>query len=141
MIHGRFLEEWNHRYQSGVTGRVTKIFFPDAITAYPLVRKINPWKELTQIFTGHGGFSEHLTRFHCKEDPLCICEPNTQEDVTHILIHCPVYTNKRHALEHNIDTRLSTNNIHTLLRDTEKREHLRKYFEEVARSVIARNKQ
>ncbi|XP_048483908.1 uncharacterized protein LOC125490015 [Plutella xylostella] len=34
------LEEWNRRYKSGTTASVTKMFFPDAVEAYKLVRKI-----------------------------------------------------------------------------------------------------
>ncbi|XP_048481539.1 uncharacterized protein LOC125489547, partial [Plutella xylostella] len=85
------LEEWNRRYKSGTTASVTKMFFPDAVEAYKLVRKIKPAGILTQVMTGHGGFSEYLNRFKCKESPSCICDPNCAETVEHVLLDCPVH--------------------------------------------------
>ncbi|XP_063370300.1 uncharacterized protein LOC134658545 [Cydia amplana] len=67
------LDEWNRRYTTGCTASITKLFFPDAIAAYRTIRKINIDSVTTQIFTGHGGFSEYLNRFKCKDNPSCIC--------------------------------------------------------------------
>nr|XP_037877551.1 uncharacterized protein LOC119631127 [Bombyx mori] len=61
------LDEWNRRYNSGETASITKLFFPDAKAAYKIVRKLVPTYLTTQIMTGHGGFSEYLSRFKCKE--------------------------------------------------------------------------
>nr|XP_037872684.1 uncharacterized protein LOC119629756 [Bombyx mori] len=73
------LDEWNHRYRGGETAGVTKIFFPDALTAYRVIKKINIDGVTTQMLTGHGGFSEYLHRFKCRENPSCICEPGKPE--------------------------------------------------------------
>ncbi|KAL0861194.1 hypothetical protein ABMA27_009674 [Loxostege sticticalis] len=42
-------------------------FVKRQIPAYGLVRKIKMDPVLTQVFTGHGGLSEYLNRFKCKE--------------------------------------------------------------------------
>ncbi|XP_050558407.1 uncharacterized protein LOC126912091 [Spodoptera frugiperda] len=57
------ISEWDARYKSGDTASVTKLFFPSAAAAYSTVRKIETSSITTQLFTGHGGFSEYLYRF------------------------------------------------------------------------------
>ncbi|XP_037302623.1 uncharacterized protein LOC119193021 [Manduca sexta] len=64
--------EWSRRYADGETASTTKLFFPDAAEAHRVVRKIDPDPVLTQVFTGHGGFSDYLYRFKCKESPACL---------------------------------------------------------------------
>ncbi|XP_049871211.1 uncharacterized protein LOC126370417 [Pectinophora gossypiella] len=85
------LDEWNRRYSTGHTASTTKLFFPSAVEAYRTVRKLSITKELTQALTGHGGFSEYLTRFKCKENPACACDPGVSETVPHLLVECPIY--------------------------------------------------
>ncbi|XP_063374284.1 uncharacterized protein LOC134661981 [Cydia amplana] len=68
------LDEWNRRYKSGETASITKLFFPDAVKAYRMTKKFTPTNLKTQLMTGHGGFSEYLNRFKCKESPSCICD-------------------------------------------------------------------
>ncbi|XP_063628220.1 ribonuclease H-like [Cydia splendana] len=63
------LDEWNKRYATGDTASGTKLFFPNAITAYRTVRKMEATNIKTQLMTGHGGFAEYLNRFKCKESP------------------------------------------------------------------------
>ncbi|CAH2210239.1 jg22693, partial [Pararge aegeria aegeria] len=41
-IRKESLEEWNRRYMAGETAGITKVFFPDAVRAYEIVRKIEP---------------------------------------------------------------------------------------------------
>ncbi|XP_037303082.1 uncharacterized protein LOC119193537 [Manduca sexta] len=48
---------------------------------------------LTQVFTGHGGFSEYLHRFKCKESPACIYNPTERHDpVLHPGVTTRIYT-------------------------------------------------
>ncbi|CAB3250211.1 unnamed protein product [Arctia plantaginis] len=82
-IRSDSLDEWNRRYQSGHEASVTRVFFPDARDAYCLMRKIRPQGVATQILTGHGGFSQYLHRFRCRESPSCICDPAQDEDPAH----------------------------------------------------------
>ncbi|XP_049886736.1 uncharacterized protein LOC126381283 [Pectinophora gossypiella] len=93
------LDEWNRRYSTGHTASTTKLFFPSAVEAYRTIRKLGITKELTQALTGHGGFSEYLTRFKCKDNPACACDPSIAETVSHILVDCPVHGQDRFNLE------------------------------------------
>ncbi|XP_063893349.1 uncharacterized protein LOC135117659 [Helicoverpa armigera] len=88
-LRGDSLDEWNRRYKTGETASVTRVFFPDAREAYRLVRKIQPQGILTNIFTGHGGFSQYLHRFKCRESPSCVCDPAVEESIQHILFPVP----------------------------------------------------
>ncbi|XP_026315787.1 uncharacterized protein LOC113227125 [Hyposmocoma kahamanoa] len=78
------LDEWNRRYVEGTTASTTKIFFPDAISAYGLLRKVELDPLLVQLMTGHGGFSSYLYRFKCKESPSCECNEEVEESVMHV---------------------------------------------------------
>ncbi|XP_073966993.1 uncharacterized protein [Choristoneura fumiferana] len=111
------LEVWNHRYATGSTASTTKIFFPDAVTAYRMIRKIVPRGTTTQFMTGHGGFSEYLTRFRCKEDPSCQCEPGVPENVAHLILQCPMYSIDRLKFENEIGTVLTLENIKDMMRE------------------------
>ncbi|XP_063540783.1 uncharacterized protein LOC134749694 [Cydia strobilella] len=86
------LDEWNRRYTTGETASTTKLFFPDAVAAYRTVRKIEFTNPMTQLMTGHGGFSEYLHRFKCKENPSCICEPGKPESIPHLIAECPQFS-------------------------------------------------
>lgn len=134
------LDEWNRRYSSGETAKVTKWFFPDAVEAYKIVKKLQPDAIITQVMTGHGGFSEYLNRFGCKEDPSCICEPGTKEDVEHILFECPVFGLLRHNIEQELDVEFNRENLHKVVKDKLNREKLFKYMRFIAGKVIRRNK-
>lgn len=78
---------------------MTKLFFPEARAAYKTIRKMKITSVITQIMTGHGGFSEYLNRFKCKESPSCTCDPNEKESVPHVLLECPVFGRQRANLE------------------------------------------
>ncbi|XP_045777032.1 uncharacterized protein LOC123875323 [Maniola jurtina] len=106
-IRMRSLDEWNDRYRAGETAGVTKIFLPDAVAAYRVVSKMEVDGLVTQVLTGHGGFSEYLHRFKCKESPSCICDPGVSESVPHLLFDCPVHAYKRMKLEQEIEIQLS----------------------------------
>ncbi|XP_037302816.1 uncharacterized protein LOC119193328 [Manduca sexta] len=93
------IDEWSRRYADGETASVTKLFFPDAVEAHRVVRRIALDATLTQVFTGHGGFSEYLHRFKCKGSPACQCDPDVQETVPHLLLECPIHAVDRYNLE------------------------------------------
>ncbi|XP_060806495.1 uncharacterized protein LOC132903133 [Amyelois transitella] len=59
-IRDQSLREWNGRYVNGEAAATTKVFLPDAIAAYKIVKDLGPKAVLTQVLTGHGGFSEYL---------------------------------------------------------------------------------
>lgn len=118
------LDEWNRRYRGGETAAVTKLFLPDAVQAFKIIRDIRPTGVLTQVMTGHGGFSEYLHRFKCKGSPACLCGPEIEETVMHILTECPIYGRKRLDIEYEIGIEIKSENIRDIIAD----KHLRKKF-------------
>lgn len=133
------LDEWNKRYKDSNTGQITKLFFPDIITAYPIIKKITITQTMTQMFTGHGGFSSYLYRFKCKDSPSCICDPNKDETVTHLLVECPIYAKERYILQQKIETDIKERNLHIIINSPDRNIFL-KYCEEIIQKVIKRNK-
>ncbi|XP_063838171.1 uncharacterized protein LOC135087301 [Ostrinia nubilalis] len=105
LIREDTLDKWNDRYTQGDTASTTKSFLPDAYTAYKFARKIGPTGMLTQILTGHGGFAQYLNRFKCRDNPSCICNPDCEETVLHLLTECPVHARDRYDTETKLDMR------------------------------------
>ncbi|CAH2091712.1 unnamed protein product [Euphydryas editha] len=106
---------WQDRYNSSQTGSVTKIFLPDAKTACKLVRKVTLTPVDTQILTGHGGFAAYLHRFHLKDSPSCVCDPNCEETVLHIVLECPRFGKGRLDLEIKLQRKLDQPSLHTIM--------------------------
>ncbi|CAH2105843.1 unnamed protein product [Euphydryas editha] len=105
---------WQDRYNSSETGSVTKIFLPDVKTACRLVRKSAPTHVDTKILTGHGGFAAYLHRFHLTDSPSCICDPNCEETVLHIILDCPRFSRERLDLELKLQMKLDQSLLHTI---------------------------
>ncbi|XP_026331400.1 uncharacterized protein LOC113238780 [Hyposmocoma kahamanoa] len=93
------LDEWNRRYVGGETASTTKVFFPDAIAANRVIRKMDLDPLTVQLMTGHGGFSSYLYRFKCRESPSCQCSDETEENVLHLVVECPIYARNRFDAE------------------------------------------
>ncbi|XP_049874511.1 uncharacterized protein LOC126372706 [Pectinophora gossypiella] len=135
------LEKWNERYRAGTTASTTKLFFPDATMAYKIVKKLELTGVLTQVLTGHGGFSGYLNRFKCKEDPSCICEPGVEETVAHLLFECPTNGPLRYDVEQMLETTLCRERASEILADKTSRAIFIKYCQIVANRAIKRNKE
>ncbi|KAL0882745.1 hypothetical protein ABMA27_016296 [Loxostege sticticalis] len=114
-LRNRSIIKWNDRYKIGETASITKLFFPDASVAYRLVRKIRPAGMLTQILTGHGGFSQYLHRFKCGENPSCDCDPDVEQNVPHLLSECPIFNNLRYDFEQKYNEKITKSKYHDLL--------------------------
>ncbi|XP_037301216.1 uncharacterized protein LOC119191414 [Manduca sexta] len=97
------------------TASTTKIFFPNVVEAHRIMKQTPIDPLLTQVFTGHGGFSEYLHRFKCKESPACICDPTESECVMHVLTKCPVHLRERTELEIELDIEVKIENIHIII--------------------------
>ncbi|KAJ8703856.1 hypothetical protein PYW07_004227 [Mythimna separata] len=134
------LDEWNRRYRSGVTAGTTKVFFPDAIEGYHIVRKIPLDSIITQMLTGHGGFSEYLVKFKCKEDPSCACAPGVDESALHILLDCPIFGRARYDSEQEIGQKITKNTVQEIMRNNKKRTKFLEYTRKIAEVVIKKNK-
>ncbi|XP_049880350.1 uncharacterized protein LOC126376843 [Pectinophora gossypiella] len=133
------LDEWNRRYSTGHTASTTKLFFPSAVEAYRTVRKLSITKELTQALTGHGGFSEYLTRFKCKDNPACACDPDTAETVPHLLVDCPIHGRERYDLEQRIGYKVETVNLSQIIVDRKNCEAFVSYVRKIVMLVNKRN--
>ena len=138
-IRMRSLDEWNIRYKSGETAGITKIFFPDAVEAYKVVRKLEPDTLLTQMMTGHGGFSEYLHRFKCKDNPSCVCEPGKVESVPHILLECPVHSLERLEIETKLEQEMSIETLSSIMTGKKLRKFI-EYGKQIVSKVNNRNK-
>ncbi|CAK1590822.1 unnamed protein product [Parnassius mnemosyne] len=66
---------------------------------------------MVQMMTGHGGFSEYLHRFKCKESPSCACDPMMEESVLHIITECPIYSKERNNVEIELETKIGKDSI------------------------------
>ncbi|XP_026331733.1 uncharacterized protein LOC113239080 [Hyposmocoma kahamanoa] len=138
-IRMRSLDEWTRRYKNSETAAVTKIFFPDVVTAYGIVRKMEHTNVTTQVMTGHGGFSEYLNRFRCKGSPSCICEPDASETVPHVLLECPMYANERYNMEQLLESKMTADNICKIMIGKYRNNFLN-YCKSVVSKIIKRNK-
>lgn len=139
IIRTATIGEWNVRYSSGETASVTKSFFPNAVSAYAIARKTTPNSLTTQVLTGHGGFSEYLHRFKCKESPSCICDPSIPETVEHVLTDCPVHIKDRYDAEQEMDIKIIRQNFPRLASGKQRLRFL-EYCEKVCKIVNNRNK-
>ncbi|KAJ2939998.1 hypothetical protein O0L34_g14030 [Tuta absoluta] len=131
--------EWDKRYKSSEVAGTTKIFFPDVTTAYRVIRKFEPTFLSTQLLTGHGGFSEYLCRFKCKESPSCICDPNVNESVPHIIMECPAFGLDRFEIESKLDIKITADNIQCIMLD-KRRKVFMNYCLKIIGNVNKRNK-
>ncbi|KAH8331326.1 hypothetical protein KR074_006557 [Drosophila pseudoananassae] len=84
------LRERTRRWDSTTKGRWT----------HRLIPNIQEWigrtngqvsYQLTQFFTGHGGYRKYLHRFGHDESPVCPNCPGADEDPEHILYNCRRY--------------------------------------------------
>ncbi|XP_064072811.1 uncharacterized protein LOC113403591 [Vanessa tameamea] len=132
-IREKTLDEWNRRYQSGGTASVTRAFFPDAVKAYKMIRNIKPQGYLTQMLTGHGGFSDYLFRFKCRESPSCLCDPQAVESTLHCLLECPIHQNDRFNLEQKTGVKLDKSNLPDLIDNKEHSTDFMRYCEKICK--------
>ncbi|XP_045457894.1 uncharacterized protein LOC123668146 [Melitaea cinxia] len=135
-IRMQSLDEWNQRYRAGETAGVTRVFFPDATAAHRIIAKIKVDRFVTQVLTGHGGFSEYLYRFKCKESPSCVCDPECSESVLHVLLDCPTIEYERLRLESRLGAKLTKNTLPKLLENTNTRELFLQFYNIIAKDTL-----
>lgn len=131
--------EWNRRYVEGDTAATTRVFLPDVIQAYRIVRKMELNAVIVQVMTGHGGFSEYLNRFKCKESPSCICDPEKHESILHLLTECPANGKERVDAGMELGIDIKTVNIQDIMNNNTIRKKFLNYCERIARQAIKRN--
>ncbi|KAL0894322.1 hypothetical protein ABMA27_012948 [Loxostege sticticalis] len=139
-IRNRSIIKWNDRYKTGETASITKLFFPEAGDAYRLIRKIQPAGLLTQILTGHGGFSQYLHRFKCGENPSCDCDPQVEQTVPHLLSECPVFDRLRFEFEQKSGEKIEKSKYHELIASKATREAFITFCEKICAITVKKNK-
>ncbi|CAH2096661.1 unnamed protein product [Euphydryas editha] len=105
-----------------IFGDNLRIFFRHSVAAHRILGKIEVDGLVTQVLTGHSGFSEYLHRFKCKESPLCICDPGCLESVLHVLLDCPTLSYERLRLECRLGKKLCQGKIPEFLENSDSRE-------------------
>ncbi|KAJ0169561.1 hypothetical protein K1T71_014746 [Dendrolimus kikuchii] len=138
MIRMGTLDEWNRRFRDEPTASVTKFFFPNSECALKIIRRVDTTSLTTQIFTGHGGFSEYLNRFKLKDDPSCVCEPGVPETPLHIIFECPLFAKERYNTESTLRTEITRSNVKELL-SKNLLEGFMAYAIKIVRKAVKRN--
>lgn len=138
-IREESVQKWQDRYDSTLTGSVTKVFFPDVATSYGIIRKSKPSPTHVQMMTGHGGFGEYLHRFGLRTSPGCECDPNVVESVWHLLFECPRFSSARFELECSLGAELTKQNIPKILQNNKDRPNFLAYIDTVTRIAAKRN--
>ena len=91
------------------------------------------------MLTGHGGFSEYLTRFKCKVDPSCTCSPGIAETVLHVLLDCPTFGRARYDSEQEHGDQYNKESLPAIMADTKRRKTFLKFARRVVEVVAGRN--
>jgi ribonuclease HI len=87
---------WQQEYLDAVQGSTTRLFFKSlgSVQRFRELQQESSF-EVTQVLTGHGFHMEYLTRFHIKSDSRCPCDGDSEQDISHLLLHCPHYAGLR----------------------------------------------
>lgn len=140
VIRAETVKQWQQCYDTSDMGAVTRVFFPKVEKAHRVVKKTRLSPVHVQVLTGQGGFAEYLHRFKIKSSPACACDPDTDETVTHLLIHCPRFGSSRFDLETKMGIQLDLDTLPKLLADNNTRQRLLDYMEQIAIIAAKRNK-
>lgn len=87
----RSIHKWQERWNTTDKGRWTYKLIPD-LTLWLNRRSGETNYHLTQFLSGHGGFRKYLNRFGHDDSPMCPTCPEIEEDVEHVMFHCPRFT-------------------------------------------------
>ena len=88
------LISWQMQWEQSDKGRWTHTLIPN----------VKPWVNrkygelnyhLTQIFSGHGDFSNYLYRFHRRESPMCEMCNDCNDDIELTIIRCNFWRNRK----------------------------------------------
>nr|XP_026500896.1 uncharacterized protein LOC113404252 [Vanessa tameamea] len=126
------VEAWQARYSSSETGSVTRAFLPDVKIAKKVVRTSVLTPTDTQLLTGHGGFAAYLYRFKLKDSPSCVCDPECDETILHLILACPRFGRDRLEFETRTNITLTQSSLHVIM----EKEDLRTPFITFARKAV-----
>ena len=111
-------KEWQRRWESTDKGRWTHRIIPE----------VGDWTSrkhglvsfhLTQILTGHGCFRSYLKRIGVYQTADCPACPGCDEDVNHVLFHCPRFEEERERFQATWESPLSPEGIGRCLLDSQ----------------------
>lgn len=88
-------ERWNEHYRSSAQASSVKGFFSSVGSALKFVRRCGWSYHLNQALTGHGCFRANLHRFHLIDDPSCMCDRVSPQNVCHLLFDCQSLNEER----------------------------------------------
>ncbi|CAG9135416.1 unnamed protein product [Plutella xylostella] len=108
-------KQWQERYATSSTGRVTFLFFPNVTSAYKILGSFTMCNTKAQLWTGHGGFRAYLHRFKLSESPSCSCDDETPETIEHLLEECPRFGAARFDCEQKIKGRIRSEEFPALM--------------------------
>lgn len=131
--------QWEQRYTTSDTASTTKLFFPNIDSAYKSLKKLKLNPTLVQALTGHGGFGAYLHKFKCKDTPACVCDPDVDETIEHLIVDCPKYGYERLKTEILLDTQICKSNFSEIM-DSDKCKIFVQFIEMVVRDSRRRNK-
>ncbi|KAL0818007.1 hypothetical protein ABMA28_008549 [Loxostege sticticalis] len=98
-IRQRTQTKWQEEYASDTQNSEISKWFPTIKEIGEFRKSVAISFELTQIVTGHGYHKSYLHRFKITDDPLCPCDDISNQDITHLLRHCPIFGSARHMHE------------------------------------------
>ncbi|XP_048483909.1 uncharacterized protein LOC125490016 [Plutella xylostella] len=108
-------KQWQERYATSSTGRVTFLFFPNVTSAYKILGSFTMCNTKAQLWTGHGGFRAYLHRFKLSESPSCSCDDETPETIEHLLEECPRFGAARFDCEQKVKGRIRSEEFPALM--------------------------
>ena len=114
------LEKWQHRWSGDERGRWTARLIPRVKEWYERKHgEVNYY--LTQFLTGHGNFRAYLHRMGKVEDPGCVYCGECPDNAAHTFFECERWQSEREALETQIGSPISPDNIVGMM--TNSKEH------------------
>lgn len=139
-IREETIQKWQARYDASTMGSVTKAFLPNVRIAKKILNAGGITSTHIQILTGHGGFASYLHRFKLKDSPSCVCYPNCEETVWHLLLDCPRFGRERMELEIQIQQKLEQTALQEIMENKKAREPFLAFASGVTLVAAARNK-
>lgn len=133
------VQKWQARYEESTTGMVTKAFLPTVSMARRVLKDVKLTPIHVQAMTGHGGFAAYLYKFKIKDSPSCICDPDKEETIWHLLFECPRFGRERLNLEIKIQNELAKSTVPNIMDQSSSRKPFLDFVTKVVSVAAIRN--
>ncbi len=108
LMHDHFLREWQLRWETLKSCRISKLFYPKIREDKSIIcLAIKKLQALAQSVTGHGLFKKHIKQWNYIEDYQCSLCGEADEDSWHLWEWCPKLKKEREVIQRRIDTGLN----------------------------------